>query len=210
MEEWCKTIPKIELHAHLNGSIRDSTLLELARGLGEKGTIVFSDVEKVILKNDRSLVEVFELFDLIHLITTDHETVSRIAKEVVEDFAVDNVVYLELRTTPKRNDSKGTSKESYMQAVVEGLRAVNNVDVDFAHKLDAEATGNSHYDNGRYSGAERKKIYVRLLLSIDRCESTEAAMETVKLALQMKHLGVVGIDLSGNPVIGEWKTFCQL
>lgn len=26
----------------------------------------------------------------------------------------------------------------------------------------------------------------------------------VKLALQMKHLGVVGIDLSGNPVIGEW------
>ena len=26
----------------------------------------------------------------------------------------------------------------------------------------------------------------------------------VKLALQMKDLGVVGIDLSGNPVIGEW------
>ena len=27
MEEWWKTMPKIELHAHLNGSIRDSTLL---------------------------------------------------------------------------------------------------------------------------------------------------------------------------------------
>lgn len=25
--EWCMSIPKVELHAHLNGSIRDSTLL---------------------------------------------------------------------------------------------------------------------------------------------------------------------------------------
>ena len=25
--EWCVSLPKVELHAHLNGSIRDSTLL---------------------------------------------------------------------------------------------------------------------------------------------------------------------------------------
>lgn len=180
---------------------------ELARELGDKGTIVFSDVEQVILKNDRSLVEVFKLFDLIHLITTDHKTVTRITKEVVEDFAAENVVYLELRTTPKRNDSKGMSKISYMHAVVEGLRAVDSVHVDFVHQLDAQETGNFHPANDRCSGSGRKKIYVRLLLSIDRRESTEAAMETVKLALQMKHLGVVGVDLSGNPVIGEWQTF---
>jgi adenosine deaminase len=99
--EWIQSLPKIELHAHLNGSIRDSTLLELARVLGEKGVIVFADVEHVIQKNDRSLVEVFKLFDLIHKLTTDHKTVTRITREVVEDFALENVVYLELRTTPK-------------------------------------------------------------------------------------------------------------
>ncbi|KAG6537247.1 hypothetical protein ZIOFF_002334 [Zingiber officinale] len=27
LPEWCKLLPKIELHAHLNGSVRDSTLL---------------------------------------------------------------------------------------------------------------------------------------------------------------------------------------
>lgn len=27
MKAWCRSHPKIELHAHLNGSIRDSTLL---------------------------------------------------------------------------------------------------------------------------------------------------------------------------------------
>lgn len=31
---------------------------------------------------DRSLPEVFKLFDLIHVLTTDHKTVSRITKEV--------------------------------------------------------------------------------------------------------------------------------
>ncbi|KAK2973017.1 hypothetical protein RJ640_005560 [Escallonia rubra] len=204
--DWWVSMPKVELHAHLNGSIRNSTLLELAGELGEKGTINFSDVEHVILKNDRSLREVFKLFDLIHIITTDHKIVTRITEEVVEDFAAENVVYLELRTTPKRNDSIGMSKRSYMEAVVEGLRAVSTVEVDFgSHDLSTAADSSAISDKG--NGTQRKKIYVRLLLSIDRRETTTAAMETVELALEMRHLGVVGIDLSGNPTIGEWATF---
>ncbi|KAK4755064.1 hypothetical protein SAY87_008821 [Trapa incisa] len=200
MESWV-SMPKVELHAHLNGSIRDSTLLELARGLGEKGAIVFSEVEQVILKRDRSLKEVFRLFDLIHILTTDQSTVTRITKEVVEDFASENVVYLELRTTPKNNDSIGMTKHSYMEAVIKGLRAVTTVDVDFGcHEMESDASDVC-------IGSPRKKIYIRLLLSIDRRESTASAMETVKLAMEMKELGVVGIDLSGHPLVGEWITF---
>lgn len=201
-------MPKVELHAHLNGSIRDSTLLELARVLGEKGIIVFSDVEHVILKNDRSLREVFKLFDLIHILTTDHSTLTRITKEVVEDFAAENVVYLELRTTPKRNDLIRMSKRSYMEAVVKGLRAVTTFDVAFTPSdLSTGSFANSSQTNHMDNGTIKKKIFVRLLLSIDRRETTAAAMETVKLALEMKNLGVAGIDLSGNPAVGEWTTF---
>ncbi|GMY36920.1 N6-mAMP deaminase [Fagus crenata] len=205
--EFCVSMPKVELHAHLNGSIRHSTLLEFARVLGEKGVIVFSDVEHVILKNDRSLTEVFKLFDLIHILTTDHTTVTRITKEVIEDFAAENVVYLELRTTPKKNDSIGMTKRSYMEAVMEGLRAVSTVDVAFVpHNVDAGSLREALPVNDMCNGT-RKKIYVRLLLSIDRRESTAAAMETVKLALEMRDLGVLGIDLSGNPIVGEWITY---
>jgi hypothetical protein len=32
--------------------------------------------------DDRSLAEVFKLFDVIHILTTDHATVTRITKEV--------------------------------------------------------------------------------------------------------------------------------
>ncbi|KAM3706835.1 hypothetical protein ACJW30_03G183700 [Castanea mollissima] len=87
-----------------------------------------------------------------------------------------------------------------MEAVMEGLRAVSTVDVAFApHNVDAGSLWESLPVNDACDG-KRKKIYVRLLLSIDRRESTAAAMETAKLALEMRDLGVLGIDLSGNPV----------
>ncbi|KAJ1405599.1 Metal-dependent hydrolase [Sesbania bispinosa] len=210
--EWWVSMPKVELHAHLNGSIRDSTLLELAKALGDKGVIDFSQVEYVIIKNDRSLAEVFKLFDVIHIITTDHASVTRITKEVVEDFASENVVYLELRTTPKKNDSLGMSKRSYIEAVLEGLRAVNSVDVAFTpHNEELRTLPIPNHvlstTNDKCNGNTRKKIFVRLLLSIDRRETAEAAMETVMLALEMRCFGVVGIDLSGNPAVGEWITY---
>lgn len=51
--------------------------------------------------DDRTLAECFSIFALIHELTTEHSTITRIAREAVEDFASDRVVYLELRTTPK-------------------------------------------------------------------------------------------------------------
>ena len=50
-------------------------------------------------------------------------------------------------------------------------------------------------------------MIVRLLLSIDRREDGEAAMETVKLAAELKGQGVVGVDLSGNPTLGSWDSW---
>ncbi|KOM53439.1 hypothetical protein LR48_Vigan09g209800 [Vigna angularis] len=209
--EWCLSMPKVELHAHLNGSIRDSTLLELTEGLIGKGVIDISEVEHIIKKYNRSVAEVFKLFDLIHILTTDHKTVTRITREVwllgcyvIEDFASENVVYLELRTTPKRNDSVGMTKRSYVEAVIKGLRSITSVDVDFVPRCE---DSKSLFSSVPAIGHVRKRIYVRLLLSIDRRETAEAAMETVKLALEMRPFGVVGIDLSGNPNIGDWATY---
>lgn len=50
-------------------------------------------------------------------------------------------------------------------------------------------------------------MMVRLLLSIDRREDGEAAMETVKLAAELQGQGVVGVDLSGNPTVGLWDSW---
>lgn len=53
---------------------------------------------------------------------------------------------------------------------MEGLRAVSSVDVDYSP---------AGLKTNTFNGLTRKKMYVRFLLSIDRRESTEAAMETV-------------------------------
>ncbi|KAJ4814571.1 Adenosine deaminase-like protein [Rhynchospora pubera] len=197
LRQWCHELPKVELHAHLNGSIRDSTLLELVNKHGDNGVLISKDVEQMILEKGTSLRKCFELFAVYHVLATDHETVKRITKEAVEDFAADNCIYLELRTTPKKNEAKGMTKRSYMDAVIDGLKAVDTVDVDLCG---CELTNKK---NGDW---RRKKIFVRLLLSINRSEATSAAIETVNLAMEMKDMGVVGIDLSGDPTVGQWDT----
>jgi adenosine deaminase len=53
------------------------------------------------LSEHRTLADCFRLFDVIHRLTTDHATITRITEEVVTDFANDGVVWLELRTSPK-------------------------------------------------------------------------------------------------------------
>ena len=48
---------------------------------------------------------------------------------------------------------------------------------------------------------------VRLLLSIDRREGSDAALETVQLAAELQAEGIVGVDLSGNPTVGSWDSW---
>lgn len=67
-----------------------------------------------------------------------------------------------------------------MEAVIEGLRKVDAVDIDFTYtEVRLEKKGKSCEMGNECDGISRKKIHVRLLLSIDRRETLEAAMETV-------------------------------
>ncbi|KAK9800200.1 hypothetical protein WJX73_008322 [Symbiochloris irregularis] len=153
----CSALPKVELHAHLNGSVPESTLRELAESRQlDAGACV------MLQRGDRSLSNCFKLFDLIHQLTTTHEVITRISREVIISFQEDNVVYLELRTTPKNRPECSMTKESYLQAVLAAVDA---------------------HEHQSITSAEHG-ICVRLLLSIDRRESSEQAWQTgLKLTL---------------------------
>ena len=45
------------------------------------------------------------------------------------------------------------------------------------------------------------EIIVKLILSVDRRNSLEEAMETVDLAIKYRHKGIVGVDLCGDPSV---------
>eukprot|EP00850_Spirogloea_muscicola_P002263 SM000008S22352 [mRNA] locus=s8:1203573:1214035:+ [translate_table: standard] len=203
-EEWlpyCLALPKIELHAHLNGSIRDSTIRDLASRCSEPFA---DDAHKLTKRGDRSLAECFKLFDLIHKLTTNHEIITRIAQEVVEDFAADNVIYLEIRTTPKSSPERQITKKSYIEAVLAGLRGGIS---SMSSRDCSSSTAVGHEDSLGIPRETKMDIQVQLLLSIDRRESADAAMETVRLADEYRDRGVAGVDLSGNPSVGNWGTF---
>eukprot|EP00954_Amorphochlora_amoebiformis_P017186 1317502-Amorphochlora_amoeboformis.AAC.1 len=83
--EFCRKLPKVELHAHLHGSIRDETLLDLMRENSRKGMKGFKgqkaniELEKmrVELKEERTLAQCFKLFSLIHSLVASLDIVTR-------------------------------------------------------------------------------------------------------------------------------------
>ena len=119
LREFCRLCPKAELHAHLNGCVRETTLSELAaeRGVSLSERFVGDDCgssgssegvrsvgrsrgSKRLLR--RSLSDCFEIFDEIRRCVTDLPALRRITREALEDFAGAGVSYLELRSTPKK------------------------------------------------------------------------------------------------------------
>ena len=187
LAEFCRPLPKVELHAHLNGSISSATMQTLLKRyknrLEREGNETPQLWETTILKGEkRALADCFLMFKMIHTLVNDEESVRIVAHEVVREFADDGVVYLELRSTPRANPATGMTKHSYVQAILCGI-----------DKALSEC---------------RTTMHVRLLLSIDRRQSVAEAMDTVELALAHveqtpHHTRVVGIDLSGDPTVGD-------
>ena len=60
---WCRALPKVELHVHLHGSIREITLVELLVG---KGHTAGEAAAIVGVGQARRLVDCFRLFDVVH------------------------------------------------------------------------------------------------------------------------------------------------
>ena len=249
-----RQLPKLELHAHLNGCVRDSTLLDRAEAVaraaedddapartdGESTAEdendrtganktpkpppkpprkTAADVRALLAKPDgkgRPLQRCFDLFAAIHDLCTDHESLRRIAAEATMDFARDGVVYLELRTTPKCVPRRNVTKASYCAAVLDGLALGKKLADDYWRRRQQAGSNNnegetcsSSSSSSNASSFESFAICARLILSVDRRETPEEAVKTVKLAAFLRDAGadVCGVDLSGNPALGHWKSF---
>eukprot|EP00128_Syssomonas_multiformis_P002371 Colp12_sorted_trinity150504_noHs@17098 len=116
VDDFCQKLPKVELHAHLNGSISIPTLQRLLdrRGKGSNLPPYFINDG-----HHKTIDECFELFRFVHEAVDDAEAVRIATVDVIREFRADNVRYLELRTTPKA--MTGLSKVQYIEAVLEGI-----------------------------------------------------------------------------------------
>jgi len=176
IEQRIQELPKVDLHRHLEGSIRLNTIAEIVR---EASLPLPHDIEplrrvvQVVEGDPRDSKHFLSKFINIRQIFRSPEIIQRMTMEAVEDAARDHVRYLELRFTPA----------ALAQSGLFHLEDVTRWVID-ATALAASAHG----------------IEVGLIVSINRHESLEIAEETVRIAVDHIHDGVVGLDLAGDEV----------
>ena len=218
IHHFCKNLPKIELHAHLNGSIRESTLVELAceRSVSLPSKLLKHEAEhhdpnkEALFFNTkpRSLEECFEIFGYIPSCVNDIAALKRIVKEVLEDFASDNVVYLEVRTGPKvllmdyNSPNLGScSKQMYVETILEIMSTFEKQEKQ-RYEYESSCADKEHQI--------RLPLVPRLIISVDRSGTVDQAEENIDLALDMAKIHpthIIGVELGGNPTRNDFRMF---
>ncbi len=166
--------PKIDLHRHLEGSMRIETIRELA--MREKLDLPYGDEEafnaefRVIESDERTLVRFISKFIWLRKLIADKEVLARLTYEVVEDAALDNVKYVEVRFNHYHLMKRGIAEEDIVKALNEGI--------DLARK---------RYD-----------IEVGLICGISRELPAECADSTVDFAVRYMDQGIVAVDLMND------------
>ncbi|TGZ85132.1 putative adenosine deaminase [Ascodesmis nigricans] len=181
LAKFCHKLPKIELHAHLTGSISRQTLHEIWKQKKERDPafeMVDPLLEIPVGKVDYDLETFFPLFTrYIYNLCNDLLSVHYSTHQVLTSFESSGTCYLELRTTPRAFPATGMTAEEYVSAVLDAI--------------------------DEYSRRPETKMVTRLILSVDRRDTLEKAMATVQLAVKLRERGVVGVDLCGDPMKGD-------
>jgi adenosine deaminase len=172
-------LPKIELHCHLDGSLRPETIIDIAKREGiNLPSMKIDEVKRELIAplECESLDEYLEKFAIPNLVMQSKENLKRISFELFEDAARENVKYMEVRFAPLLHVVGGLEIEEIIQSVLDGME-------------DAE----KQFD-----------IKGNLILSCMRTMSAERAFEVVEKGKEFLGKGVVAIDLCAS----EEEGFC--
>ncbi len=170
--EFVKSLPKAELHCHLDGSMRVETILDIAKK--EKVKLPTEDIKELrkILEvgmNCKSLEEYLRPFDITADVLQSKYALERATYELAEDAAEENVRYIEIRFAPLWHIRRGLSLTQVIESVING-----------AHRAE-------------------KNFYIKIGIIICGIRHTSPAdtLKVAELAVAYKNRGVVGFDLAG-------------
>lgn len=183
IREVIRRLPRTDLHLHLDGSLRPQTMIELADAYG----IALPRPDAAALgaymhvTDARDLVDYLARFDITVSLMQTADALERIAYELVEDCAAENLRYIEVRFAPWLNTKGGLSEEEVLDAVLAGLQ------------------------RGRQDFGTRSGVIVCSL----RHRPPNESLRSAQAAVAFKDRGVVAYDLAG-PEDGHPPTQHQL
>lgn len=169
-----RALPKVELHRHLEGSLRLDTMVDIAR---QHGITIPADVLRlsnlVQIQEEDSLTfqNFLAKFNTLRLFYRSPDVIHRITREAIEDAGRDNVRYMELRFTPV--------------ALSRAERFPLHDVIDWVISSTQEASN-------------KYNVNVKLIVSVNRHEGTDLAEQVAWLAAERIADGIVAIDLAGN------------
>lgn len=179
-------LPKVDLHRHLEGSLRLTTMLDIAHQHGVTVPASMFNLSGLVQVQDQdpmTFTNFLDKFKTLRLFYKSPDVIHRVTREAVEDAAKDNCRYLELRFTPVAlSRAEGFPLHDVMDWVLTSAQ-------EAAHK---------------------NKIKVGLIASVNRHESPELAEQVAWLAAEHVKDGLVGIDLAGNEAEFKSKPFHEL
>nr|OQO23115.1 hypothetical protein B0A51_08645 [Rachicladosporium sp. CCFEE 5018]OQO24192.1 hypothetical protein B0A51_07830 [Rachicladosporium sp. CCFEE 5018] len=189
---FCHRLPKAELHAHLSGSVSRETLHAIWQGKQAKQQCLDLEDPSLALKpagDYPTVLSFFRIFNkYIYRLLDDAESIVDATMSVLEDFRIDGVKYLELRTTPRAIPGQGIDYAGYVHLVRQAIEGWNL----------------SRY----FHNAHAYELEAHLILSVDRSMTLEQAMEVVDVAIANQDpleagcaSRVLGVDLCGNPSV---------
>ncbi len=113
---------KVELHVHLDGSVRPNTvskILNLDLNYVKKNMVVES--------NNEDLSCYLTKFELPIKAMQTKDNLIRVAKELAIDLKNDDVIYAEVRFAPQKHTLNGLSLDDVVLSVLEGLKSVSGI-----------------------------------------------------------------------------------
>ena len=123
MKSLLPSLPKVDLHVHLDGSLRISTIIELAQEYdielpynneGELLVNVFKD-------QYTSLNDYLECFKVCGQVLKTAAALERVAYEIAHDCIKENIRYIEIRFAPQLHVSKDLCAKDAICAVDRGM-----------------------------------------------------------------------------------------
>lgn len=173
MRSILKQIPKVELHCHIDGSLRVDTVYELMK----KDNILKNDAniddlkKQLMVNNDcKDLREYLNKFEIPINLMKNTKNIERIVYELLEDSSKENVLYSELRFCPLLHKTKDNSLHEIIESAIEGI---NRAKKDF-------------------------NIESNLIMSNMRHLSFDENIKLIDAAKDYLSSNVVAIDLAGS------------
>jgi adenine deaminase len=117
--ELLRALPKVELHCHIEGTMRPETVMDLAR----RNHVPLPARDVRDLYRYRSLDEFLSVFWLVQSVLANRDDWARLGYESVVDAAAAGRVYAEVFVTPARHLAAGQSLREVLAGLDEGLAA---------------------------------------------------------------------------------------